>query len=212
MNEWSSVMDLLRWRKTQQKFLGKNGYPHGAGEQKATNGASYVGEYVVGKMHGRGKITRPDGRSYEGFFKNDAMSGHGCEVLPDGSRYAVDYEENKLVASKELVDCSYCREYTTSVKACSKCMAVRYCQFDCQKAHWRAGHSKECDILANVHKSRVAWFQEAKQKGNPQEVQWMVFVPGNPVPAAIAPTRTEAMSVSNVLKTPHIPFLCCKNL
>ncbi|KAK8180734.1 hypothetical protein BC567DRAFT_150537, partial [Phyllosticta citribraziliensis] len=45
--------------------------------------------------------------------------------------------------------CGNCSKTSTSLKRCSKCQTERYCNRDCQKAHWKT-HKKVCASLANA--------------------------------------------------------------
>jgi ubiquitin carboxyl-terminal hydrolase 36/42 len=36
------------------------------------------------------------------------------------------------------------------VAACAKCSVRRYCTRDCQVAHWKAGHKRECEHFARL--------------------------------------------------------------
>ncbi|KAF4122510.1 [histone H3]-lysine4/36 N-trimethyltransferase SMYD, partial [Geosmithia morbida] len=49
--------------------------------------------------------------------------------------------------------CTYCLRTggTGSLRACTRCQSARYCGADCQRAHWKAAHSRECKPLAEVH-------------------------------------------------------------
>mmetsp|Transcript_2612 Transcript_2612/g.4016 ORF Transcript_2612/g.4016 Transcript_2612/m.4016 type:complete len:175 (+) Transcript_2612:1124-1648(+) len=40
--------------------------------------------------------------------------------------------------------CSQCRAMLSNPKRCSKCHIAVYCNADCQRAHWKAGHKNEC--------------------------------------------------------------------
>jgi hypothetical protein len=42
--------------------------------------------------------------------------------------------------------CAQCLRSDKGVKykLCSGCEAVRYCSKECQRAHWKAGHMREC--------------------------------------------------------------------
>ena len=40
--------------------------------------------------------------------------------------------------------CGHCGASGTPLKACSGCSIVLYCGRDCQVAHWKAGHKKDC--------------------------------------------------------------------
>ncbi|GLC53236.1 hypothetical protein PLESTB_000722900 [Pleodorina starrii] len=44
--------------------------------------------------------------------------------------------------------CAGCKKLFHKAMACGKCKQVWYCGRDCQLAHWKAGHKKECAELA----------------------------------------------------------------
>jgi len=46
-------------------------------------------------------------------------------------------------------------EITAQLKSCKACSSVLYCSPECQLAHWRAGHKKECANLAKAMAARV---------------------------------------------------------
>lgn len=46
-------------------------------------------------------------------------------------------------------------------KVCSACKQVYYCSAECQKAHWKAGHNKQCKEL----QKRLAQVESAIFKG-----------------------------------------------
>ena len=39
-----------------------------------------------------------------------------------------------------------CEVSGESLKACGRCKMARYCERDCQVAHWKAGHKKDCAL------------------------------------------------------------------
>ncbi|KAI9060681.1 hypothetical protein FKP32DRAFT_1595408 [Trametes sanguinea] len=50
-------------------------------------------------------------------------------------------EEERITKSA----CSYCgKDGGGSLKGCSRCKAARYCNQECQLAHFKAGHKREC--------------------------------------------------------------------
>ncbi|XP_013913814.1 PREDICTED: ALS2 C-terminal-like protein [Thamnophis sirtalis] len=48
-------------------------------------GATYEGEWCLGKPHGKGKLTWPNGQNFAGDFKKGLENGQGKLTFPDGS-------------------------------------------------------------------------------------------------------------------------------
>ena len=42
------------------------------------------------------------------------------------------------------VSCAFCGVAARNLKAYARCKTVYYCKRECQTAHWKAGHKKEC--------------------------------------------------------------------
>lgn len=40
--------------------------------------------------------------------------------------------------------CANCQKETVELQQCSRCKAAMYCAATCQKAHWKAGHKRDC--------------------------------------------------------------------
>ena len=52
-----------------------------------------------------------------------------------------------MSAAEHVACCAFCGDTPKEgerLKACSKCHNVRYCNKDCQRMHWRAGHREHC--------------------------------------------------------------------
>ena len=51
-------------------------------------------------------------------------------------------------AKLQLRRCSFCAKFQRvgqkKLQKCSRCLSARYCDSDCQRGHWRAGHKQEC--------------------------------------------------------------------
>ena len=61
-------------------------------------------------------------------------------------------ERRKAKRDRQL-KCAQClKKLGTNALQCSKCKTVSYCGRDCQRAHWDAGHKKECSIIANANR------------------------------------------------------------
>jgi hypothetical protein len=45
---------------------------------------------------------------------------------------------------KPAKPCANCGELFPKLKLCTRCRSVSYCCKDCQVAHWKAGHKREC--------------------------------------------------------------------
>jgi hypothetical protein len=49
-----------------------------------------------------------------------------------------------------LMKCANCNEHSTSLFACARCQAVRYCGKSCQTQHWgKGGHKESCKRATN---------------------------------------------------------------
>ena len=59
---------------------------------------------------------------------------------------ASDFHNPKMLYNNNQT-CSYCSQYSNSLKKCSRCRLVQYCGRECQKKHW------------NTHKSRCLPFK-----------------------------------------------------
>jgi len=61
-----------------------------------SDGSSYRGDLINGKMDGRGYIQWPDGSSYKGDFKNNKMDGRGILTWSNGDIYSGTFTEGKM--------------------------------------------------------------------------------------------------------------------
>ena len=61
----------------------------------------------------------------------------------------------EVESKKAVVDaCSYCNTITSSLRKCSGCHKVKYCNKDCQHKHWIM-HKFECDHTSKFSSERV---------------------------------------------------------
>lgn len=67
------------------------GEPHGRGTYAWADGTTYTGDYVHGERTGKGVMTWPDGTCYTGDFVDDACHGRGVMTFPDGLVYTGDF-------------------------------------------------------------------------------------------------------------------------
>jgi hypothetical protein len=67
------------------------------------------------------------------------------ELVVDFSELPLNLITDPGKLSKKIFTCSLCGENMedNSIQ-CPKCRSLSYCSRDCQKKHWREGHSKEC--------------------------------------------------------------------
>ncbi len=61
-----------------------------------SNGSSYRGSLLNGKMDGNGYICWTDGSSYKGDFKNNLMDGKGILTWPNGDIYCGSFKKGKM--------------------------------------------------------------------------------------------------------------------
>ncbi len=64
-----------------------------------------------------------------------------------GAAAAVGYGGLRLCGNPSCGNFAGAAEAGLHLKHCAGCMAVRYCGADCQRAHWREGHRRECKAL-----------------------------------------------------------------
>jgi hypothetical protein len=50
-------------------------------------------------------------------------------------------------------ECSYCCQRCLDPMICSGCKVAQYCNATCQKAHWKAGHKRHCQVAKTTRKS-----------------------------------------------------------
>ncbi|GIL93195.1 hypothetical protein Vretimale_8213 [Volvox reticuliferus] len=85
--------------------------------------------------------------------KQLAEYGSGATAEDEGRLPSViirSHWETLPPAAGPLRECTSCKKLFQTVMACGKCKQVWYCGRDCQMAHWRAGHRKECALLVNA--------------------------------------------------------------
>lgn len=66
------------------------------GTLRFSDGSTYRGDIINGKMEGKGYINWVDGSSYKGEFKNNMMDGHGILIWPNGDIYSGSFCRGKM--------------------------------------------------------------------------------------------------------------------
>jgi hypothetical protein len=74
------------------------------GKGEAKGAATYVGDFVKGKVDGKGVYRWEDGARLDGSFKDGKAHGAGVYVSPKGVRYDGHFANGKLEGLKAL-DC-----------------------------------------------------------------------------------------------------------
>lgn len=80
-----------------------NGNFTGYGTKNYSNGATYVGDLVLGIQEGKGKITYPDGTTYEGQIRQNNFEGFGVIRWSNGDVYSGNHRNNKRNGFGKLV-------------------------------------------------------------------------------------------------------------
>lgn len=68
--------------------------PHGRGKMTFSEGSTYEGDYVDGKMEGEGRLIFSSGLIYTGQVKNNAFNGQGEIIFEDGLIYTGEIKDN----------------------------------------------------------------------------------------------------------------------
>lgn len=87
----------------------------------------------------------------------------GRSTVPEAMYWARKAVAEGNVEAKSLVDqmesgcklCGKCLKRPSSsvaLKTCSRCQAIGYCGAECQRAHWKAGHKRDCFDVAGKNK------------------------------------------------------------
>ena len=92
--------------------------------------------------------------------------------------------------------CANCQRREGATKTCSRCGQTTYCSRDCQKAHWEAGHAKEC-----VKKPKGSKREKRRALGLRQALAWLrESGSAGPGPAGAVPTLAPAAVDKMVLQ------------
>ena len=86
--------------------------------------------------------------------KRNALPPDIRERINPGLRLIVA-EEIKEIHPGFLGDkeCSYCCQLCLDPMICSGCKVAQYCNATCQKAHWKAGHKRHCQVAKTTRKT-----------------------------------------------------------
>lgn len=95
------------------------------------------------------KLTEINKRNVSNKWKEEAEVKKRTPRPQSLPRDSFDYEHCPLnIVSdqpKKTFTCAYCHDKAADNSIqCPKCRALTYCSRDCQKKHWREGHSKSC--------------------------------------------------------------------
>jgi ankyrin repeat protein len=73
-----------------------------------------------------------------------------CKMVNEVNQAEAGKRRKKAKASAEI-KCAHCmKKLSPDAPRCAICKTVQYCGRKCQRAHWVAGHKKECSILAKT--------------------------------------------------------------
>jgi hypothetical protein len=72
-----------------------DGYIHGFGKYRYSNGDIYIGDWRDGLRHGRGDYIFKDGSRYSGDWKENRRHGKGNFIWANKSYYSGDWDSNK---------------------------------------------------------------------------------------------------------------------
>ena len=61
-----------------------------------SNGNSYYGTWLDGRMHGQGHYIWSDGSEFEGDFHQGYMWGHGQKTWPSGRKYEGEWRKDMM--------------------------------------------------------------------------------------------------------------------
>lgn len=70
------------------------------------------------------------------------------EKRTDSTVFGDSSMHTRAQVRRKCNQCSDEEDPAAPLRVCSSCKQCRYCSRECQVKHWRAGHSKECPILA----------------------------------------------------------------
>ena len=98
------------------------------------------------------------------------LMGGGATGVSSVHTRLKDNPQTQLKAMREKCCYTPCSktagELAVVLKDCSVCRQVKYCSRDCQVADWKAGHGKDCKILAAGGKLAIAPAAEEGDSGD----------------------------------------------
>ena len=87
----------------EYKGYAKNGFPHGKGTMRYSNGNVYEGEFFENKINGKGKCTYPNGDVYDGDWVNGNRTGRAKYTYATGNVYEGDFLEGKITGQGKMI-------------------------------------------------------------------------------------------------------------
>jgi hypothetical protein len=115
----------------------------GKGKKVDSDGNTFEGQWVNGKLNGAGVMALPNGIKYVGEFKDDAMHGYGVVYLANGSVAQAGIFENSKLAT--TLSESVVTEALKKKKDEGTSTASNGCTGDCQN-----GKGKKVDADGNI--------------------------------------------------------------
>lgn len=89
-----SGYQIITWGNGTYAGMMADGFEHGWGEFRWTNGDTYAGAWEWGEPHGRGTYTWADGTTYTGDYVHGKRTGKGMMTWPDGTCYTGDFVDD----------------------------------------------------------------------------------------------------------------------
>jgi hypothetical protein len=143
-----------------------------------------------------------------------AQFSPSLRAIVNKSRNTASYQEFKA-------NCVHCQATGVVTFKCGKCRVATYCSKDCQVAHWKAGHKKECnacDVSAEIIVTQQTQMAFATSSGS--AIKWSGKPPKDvavdeifDIKIQIGPTVEAPFLVydkSRTLETTVMPHNCVK--
>ena len=112
--------------------------------RKAADQGHAMAQFNLGAIYFNGEGVQEDLAAAHNYFTLAAAQGfeQAKEILikhfPEGAPTSTE----PLTSS--VSSCARCGAAAADLKACARCKSVAYCSRECQAAHWKAGHKKNC--------------------------------------------------------------------
>jgi len=109
-----------------------------------------VAEFLLTKHRASIEIEDLDGCSPRKMSLGPAQMANCVAKMVANAAFSDGKKNQKVRKEIHASTCTYCGVHNESreeLPSCAKCSSVYYCDGDCQRAHWDAGHKQECRIL-----------------------------------------------------------------
>jgi hypothetical protein len=166
--------------------------------------AELMSEYDNDNVNGNGKKSKKKSKKKKKPKKNeskmrvdaDAAAAAAAVAVVDDAQAGEQEETKEDSTAESLRICSYCESAHDSMRTlrqCSRCKTVRYCDRGCQRAHWKA-HKAQCDRESTAIKERENRIQQAgfdKDEDKDQHKKSTLIVEKTPLrTSSNAPSRS----------------------